>query len=132
MISFAILCNKHLKDYIFHLPYRLVQFFSLKNLLVLMYNKCPFKSFYYLYLLFTVHNLHMLFYEKEAVQKLRQLIINWQQGLNENLTFVQCEDVNEKYDVGYLTVDFFCYQDDLALPVKVLRGHLGRKMKNVE
>ena len=71
MISFAILCNKHLKDYIFHLPYRLVQFFSLKNLLVLVYNKCPFKSFYYLYLLFTVHNLHMLFYEKEAVQELR-------------------------------------------------------------
>ena len=31
--------------------------------------------------------------------------------------------------VGYLTMDFFCYQDDLDLPVKVLRGHLGRKMK---
>lgn len=74
----------------------------------------------------------MLFYEKEAVQKLRQLIINQQLGLNKNPAFVQCEDVNEKYDVGYLTVDFFCYQDDLALPVKVLRGHLGRKMKNVE
>ena len=31
--------------------------------------------------------------------------------------------------LGYLTMDFFCYQDDLDLPVKVLRGHLGRKMK---
>ena len=71
----------------------------------------------------------MLFYEKEAVQELRQLIINWQLGLNENLAFVQCEDVNEKYDVGYLAVDFFCYQDDLAFPVKVLRGHLGRKVE---
>ena len=70
MISLQFFVISTWKTTYFTYPTGLCNFLVWKIYLCL-YNKCPFKSFYYLYLLFTVHNLHMLFYEKEAVQKLR-------------------------------------------------------------
>ena len=71
MISFAILCNKHLKDYIFHLPYRLVQFFLVWKIYLCLCTTNvplnPFITFTYC-LLFTTYTCYFM---------KRKLFRNW-------------------------------------------------------